>query len=213
MKNPFRRKPNPGFYPPEFAQEVPLFVLVFQQRGEDFAPLRREVKRHTPPLEKLGSAFVPLLCFLQLPWLWSQLQTTGWTVTAIRNNWLLPALLSLLGYNAWHRWNARRQFVRQCEKFPFRTLVVAPSGCIVFTSNERGQYTEPPLVLFWARWRAIIGYSNTNERAILVGKGYHAVYISNRIVGCTCDVEQSSRILDELLAPPLKDGPPIAEPN
>jgi hypothetical protein len=211
MKNLFRRKPSS--YPPEFTQEAQLFVLVFQQRGEDFAPLRREVKRHTPLLERLGSAFVPLLCLLQLPWLWSQLQTTGWTMAALRNNWFFPLTLALLGYNAWHGWNVRRQFVRQCEKFPWRTLIVVPSGCVVFASNERGQFTEPPLIFFWARWRAIIGYSNTNERAILVGKGYHAVLISNRILGCSCSVTQASRILDELLAPPLKDGPPIAEPN
>lgn len=210
MKNPFRFQPHS---PHAFANEPQKFVLVFQQLRDDYSPLRRAAFCSMRPLERLCAWLFPLLCVIQIPWLWSQIQITGWTFLWLENNWFSLVILALLGHSIVQELRARQHFFRFVERFPHRTLVVFPSGCVVFASDERGQGAQPPLTFFCAPWTEIIGYSNTYERAILVAKGQHAVLISNRISACSCEVAQASRILDEMLAPPIKNGAPIAEPN
>ena len=211
MKNPFR--PKPFFLPREFAQEAQLFALVFRQAREDYPRLRRAIHGAMRPLEKMALWMGPLFCLAQLSWLWSQIQATGWTLATLTHNWLPLLFFGLLGNALWQAWRARQRYLRFVEQFPFRTLVVFNSGCIVFASDERGQFAAPPTVFFSCLWRDVLFHSNTNERAILVVKGSHGVLISNRIVGCSRDVAESSRIFDELLAGPAQRYAPIAEPH
>jgi len=211
MKNPFR--PKLSSLPREFTQEAQLFALVFRQAREDYAWLHGALYRAMRPLDKVGLWLAPLLCVAQLSWLWSQIQTTGWTLTTLEHNWLAPLLVGLLGYGLWQTWRAGRRFLRLIERFPLRTLVVYPSGCVVFASDELGQYITPPTLFFSCLWKDILFHSNTNERAILIAKGARGVLISNRIVGCSCPVAQASRTLDELLARPAQQFAPIAEPR
>ncbi len=213
MKNFLTPKPKPQTMPREFASEPQTFVLVFRQAREDYIPLRRMVFRAMRPLERLSAWFFPFLCAIQIPWLWSQIQTTGWPFLSLKNNWFSLVILALLGHSIVQELRARQQFFRFVEKFPHRTLVVFPSGCVVFASDERGQHTQPPMTFFSSLWKDVVASSNTHARAILVGQDSHAILISNRICACSCEVAQASRLLDELLAPPVKNSAPIAEPN
>jgi len=211
MKNPFRPKPRP--VPDVLRQEEALFVLVFEQKGEDYRVLRHSVSRATRPLIKVGMWLSPLLLLLQLPWLWSQIQITGWTLATLGNNWLAPLLAFSPGYILWQRWNERRRFIAFAKRFPFRTLIAFPSGCGLFVSNERGELLQPPMTVFFTLWKDVIFHSNTDERAIIIAKGPWGILISNRIFRCSIDVAESSRILDGLLAPPATNSAPIAEPH
>jgi len=210
MKNPLSK---PKLLPAEFYGGKPLFILVYRQTPEDYVALRRVIFKRMRPLELLSNRYFPWINLIALPWLWSQFQTKGWTWQTLRDSFLPLLMLLALAYFLWEQWRGKRAFVRGTQIYPYRALIVFDFGCAIFASDEKGNLSTPQRWLYHTFWKDIAHFDNASERAILISKKHYGVLISNKISACSCDVAQASRILNELLARPVQQFAPIAEPH
>ena len=211
MKNPFSKKVAA---PAEFSSQEPArFIVVYRQTAEDFDTLRRETFEQMRPLQRIGARYLPWVNLLALPWIFQQIQRFGWSRAALDHSWLSLLMLGALGYFLYDRRRGKKNFERFARLYPYRAFVAFSYGYILLASDEKAQVLDPPILLHRALWREIGIYRNTPEHAILLNRRFAGILVSNQIIACSCEIARASQMLDELLAPSIPSGPPIAEPR
>ena len=200
--------------PAEFhSSEAPLFHLVYEQKPEDYAVIRKEIIGQMSLLQRLGALYFPWIGALVLPLIILQIRRTGYAMPSWDELWPLLLMAGSLIYYLYSLKRIKSKYRQAVERYPYRAFVVYSYGCGILAADAQSNLVLPPVLLYRALWKDIVKSANTSEYAILINKKQMGVLVSNRILSCSCEVSQASRILDEMLSPAPSAAPPIAEPK